>query len=150
MKKIVSILALSIAINSHADTWPLTITNSSPSEITAILSVDGDYSFPLGDSPFTIASHTAQTISITGEFPFIDVFYGINNLFDSESLEETQYPFITVFPDYTAHYATEITEIPEPSAIAIFMIGVGFTLTWGLTAWGAGFVRAIVSGGNNE
>lgn len=34
--------------------------------------------------------------------------------------------------------------------IEVFMIGVGTAFSWGLVAWGAGFVRAIISGGHNE
>lgn len=34
--------------------------------------------------------------------------------------------------------------------IEIFFTGFGFSFCAALTAWGAGFVRAIITGGNNE
>jgi len=34
--------------------------------------------------------------------------------------------------------------------IQIFMTGFGFGFAAGLSAWAAGFVRAIITGGHNE
>lgn len=145
MKKLMAVITvcgLSTLLSSGTTLW---LTNNSDQVLSYAFS-DSETPTPLG----TISLGT--TVSVTYEpLAYLWLYSAENDEnFYSNAPSDGDYGLNIESYPLSGGPAWNAIPVPEPTAGAIFMMGFAFSMTTGLTAWGASAVRRTIAGGKNE